>query len=290
MLVARGTLDGFRCLYLTSGGLVDDAADKLRDVLSGAIDGTSIVNTIDSFRSYGSGNTQGVYVGSMHAARLCTGKGPKAAMPKGVRPEVVIIDECHHAASEGDLAGVEVTGKNSTQTYLATLQLLAGEFWPDSAPPKLAILMSATPFRSQPQFVNLLRLLTHGVTRPGSAGPFAAYESGVKAKELREVLQDDGAAASVVWRRQTDPGVRSWSGNRIFPNLTVVRPHTVPEGDPSTPRLAAPSGQFLALVPGGERRRQRRRRGARPALRRVRHGAARKEAHEQFRRRGLLAL
>jgi hypothetical protein len=72
ILLSRGRLDGFRCLYLTSGGLVDDAADKLRDVLSGIIDGDHIVDTVPSFRKYGMANTLGVHVASMHAARLYT--------------------------------------------------------------------------------------------------------------------------------------------------------------------------------------------------------------------------
>ncbi len=33
MLLARGRVDDFRCLYLTLGGLVDDAVAKLKDVL-----------------------------------------------------------------------------------------------------------------------------------------------------------------------------------------------------------------------------------------------------------------
>lgn len=248
MLLARGTMEGFRCLYLTSGGLVEDAADKLRDVLAGTIDDRHIVNAIDTFTAYGDGNTQGVYVGSMHAARLYTSKVRKGKLPKGVRPQVVIIDECHHAASEGDLAGAAIRRQDATQTYLAALQLLTGEFWQDSEPPPLAILMSATPFRSQPQFVNLLRLLTHGITRPDLAETFDAYATGVQANELRGMLQNPGAAASVVWRRQSDDSVRSWTGSRIFPNLTIVRPHTVAEADPSTPRLPAPSSQFLELL------------------------------------------
>ena len=52
----------------------------------------------------------------------------------------------------------------------------------------------------------------------------------------------------MVWRRQSDEGVRSWSGNRIFPNLTVLRPHQVSDTDPDTPRLPEPSGQFLTLL------------------------------------------
>lgn len=246
MLLARGTLEGFRCLYLTSGGLVEDAAAKLRDVLSRTIGDDQIVKPIDSFRDYG--NTQGVAVASMHAARLYATQARQAVLPRGVRPDIIVIDECHHAASEGDLAGGPIRRADATQTYLAAMRLLTGEFWLDSKPPTLAILMSATPFRSQAQFVKLLRLLTHGVTRPGAAEAFNAYDAAVRATELRGILQDQGAAASVVWRRQSDDSVRSWSGSRIFPNLTIVRPHNVADDDPNTPKLPAPSGQFLALL------------------------------------------
>ena len=247
ILLSRGQLEGFRCLYLTSGGLVDDAAEKLRDVLSGIIDGDRIVETVPSFRKYGDGNTLGVRVASMHAARLYVTESQKQHLPIRIRPQIIIIDECHHAASEGDLAGVEIRRQVATQTYMAAKQLLAGEFWVDSEPPQLAILMSATPFRSGAQFVNLLRLLTNGVERPGGT-KFAAFDPHVQASDLRSMLQDEQTAASVVWRRQSDEGVRSWSGNRIFPNLTVLRPHQVSENDPDTPRLPQPSGQFLELL------------------------------------------
>ena len=130
---------------------------------------------------------------------------------------------------------------------MAVKQLLSGEFWVDSEAPQLAILMSATPFRSRAQFVNLLRLLTHGVERPGKS-EFSAYDAHVQARDLRHMLQDEQTAASVVWRRQSDEGVRSWSGNRIFPNLTVVRPHKVLDNDFNTPCLPQPSDQFLDLL------------------------------------------
>ncbi len=248
ILLSRGQLEGFRCLYLTSGGLVEDAADKLRDVLSGTIDDTPLVDTVSSFRSYGTGNTLGVHVASMHAARLYTTEKQKSVLPNGTAPQIVIIDECHHAASEGDLAGIEVRRQVATQTYLAAKQLLTGEFWPNSKPPQLAVLMSATPFRSAEQFVNLLRLLTHGVNRTKETKKFNAFEASIHARELHSVLQDAQAAASVVWRRQSDDIVKSWSGQRIFPNLQVVRPHQVAGDDPYTPLLAAPSEQFLDLL------------------------------------------
>jgi superfamily II DNA or RNA helicase len=247
ILLARGRVDDFRCLYLTSGGLVDDAVAKLKDVLSGSIENQPIVATVSSFRNYGKENTTGVHVASMHAARLYVGENQKKTLQPGNRPQVVIIDECHHAASEGELAGTMFRRSDANQTYLAVKQLLSGEFWPDSEPPELGILMSATPFRSRAQFVNLLRLLTDGVPRPDGSR-FRAFDAGVQAAQIRAVLQDENAAATVVWRRQNDEGVRSWSGKRIFPNLTIVRPHLAPESDPATPRLPAPSPQFLALI------------------------------------------
>jgi superfamily II DNA or RNA helicase len=247
MLLARGRVDDFRCLYLTSGGLVDDAVAKLRDVLSGSIEGRQIVATVSSFRNYGKEDTTGVHVASTHAARLYVGESEKKKLQPGNRPQVVIIDECHHAASEGELAGTTLKRSDATQTYVAVKQLLSGEFWPDSEPPELAILMSATPFRSRAQFVNLLRLLTDGVMRPDKSR-FRAFDAGVKAEHLRSVLQDENASATVAWRRQSDEGVRSWSGKRIFPNLTIVRPHLAAEEDTATPRLPAPSPQFLSLI------------------------------------------
>ncbi|NLQ08219.1 DEAD/DEAH box helicase [Cylindrospermopsis raciborskii LB2897] len=51
--------------------------------------------------------------------------------------------------------------KGTTQAYKAAYQMIIGEFWHDSNPPELVILMSATPFSSENQFINLLRLLTH---------------------------------------------------------------------------------------------------------------------------------
>jgi len=247
ILLARGRVDDFRCLYLTSGGLVDDAVAKLKDVLAGSVDDRKIVATVSSFRHYGKEDTTGVHVASMHAARLYVSENQKKKLQPGNRPRVIIIDECHHAASEGELAGAILRRSDATQTYMAVKQLLSGEFWPDSEPPELAILMSATPFRSRTQFVNLLRLLTDGVPRPDGSR-FKAFDAGIQADQLRSVLQDENAAATVAWRRQSDEGVRSWSGKRIFPNLTIVRPHLAPESDPATPRLPAPSPQFLTLL------------------------------------------
>ncbi len=118
ILLARGRVDDFRCLYLTSGGLIGDAAEKLKHVLKRSIDDIPIVATVPVFRRYGMENTSGVHVASMHAARLYASGKRKKTLPKGIRPQIVIIDECHHAASEGELAGVELKGSIATQTYL----------------------------------------------------------------------------------------------------------------------------------------------------------------------------
>lgn len=247
ILLARGRMDGFRCLYLTSAGLVDDAAEKLKDVLNGSIDDRKIVATVSKFRDYGKEDTTGVHVASMHAARLNVSDKDKKKLQPGNRPQFIIVDECHHAASEDELAGVSLNKSNANQTYMAVKQLLSGEYWLDSEPPELAILMSATPFRSGAQFVNLLRLLTDGVSKSDGT-PFRAFDPGVQPEQLRSVLQDEQAAVTVAWRRQSDEGVRSWSGRRIFPNLNIIRPHLESEGDPATSRLPAPSQQFLDLL------------------------------------------
>ena len=244
ILVSQGQMDKFSCLYLTSAGLVEDAAGKLRGVLRGAIDGNQIVSTETSFRRYGIGNIAGVHVASMHAARrYVTAKG---TLPDGVRPDILVIDECHHAASDKVLDGVNVGGDNSTETFRALKQMLEGNFWRNSCVPKLVIFMSATPFRSANQFVNLLRLLAHRIHLPGN-GVFNAFEHGVDQGRLMEVLADARVPANVVWRRQTDDGVRSWAGNLIFPNLTIMRPHQM-VADPATPQLQPPSSEFLELL------------------------------------------
>jgi len=247
MLLALGRLEGFTCLYLTSGGLIEDAADKLRDVLSGVIDNQHIVDTVESFRTYGQGSILGVRVASMHAARLYANAQQKSHLPTRVRPDIVIIDECHHAASDGDLAGRRPTSENSTQTYLAAKQLLDGTFWTDSVAPSLAILMSATPFRSASQFTNLLRLLTHGTLAPDGT-VFDAFQAQVRSNDLRTIAHTPNSGATVVWRRQSDEGVKSWTNKRIFPNLTIIRPHKVDAKDPYTPFLCSPSVDFLDLI------------------------------------------
>lgn len=225
LLVARGTLDDFSCVYLTSGGLVEDAAQKLRSVLKGALGDQNLVDEVESFVGFGRGNARGVHVASMHAARLYTGE-KKQRLEPGVRPDILIIDECHHCASDTVLAGATyVDRRNATLTYTAAHQMIDGQFWPDSHPPRLVILMSATPFRNTDQFANLLRLLTHNVDG------FDAYKRDVDAQRLIDELQRADSRTAVVWRRQDDKAVHSWRGGRLFPNLRIVRPHRNQPGE-----------------------------------------------------------
>lgn len=154
--------DDLRCLYLTSGGLTEDVRDKLRSVIKDSGDG-SIISVVDSFREYGDSISQkGIRIASMHAARRYL--NDKKELPKGVKPNIIIIDECHHCASNANLINGESyveSAIDTTQAYKTAYQMIAGKFWKDSEPPELVILMSATPFRSANQFTNLLRLLVH---------------------------------------------------------------------------------------------------------------------------------
>lgn len=219
LLVARGTLDNFLCVYLTSGGLVEDAAEKLRSVLRGAVGDQNIVSEVDSFLGFGEGASRGVHVASMHAARLYTDQR-KQKLVRGVSPDILIIDECHHCASDVGLAGARtVDRRNVTLTYAAAHQMITGGFWPESRAPRLTVLMSATPFRNTEQFLNLLRLLTHNVDG------FDAYSPEADGRRLVDRLKAPDSRSVVIWRRQDDEAVHSWSGGRLFPNLRIVRPH-----------------------------------------------------------------
>lgn len=235
-LVARGSLDDFSCLYLTSGGLVEDAAQKLRSVLRGALGEQNIVNEVDSFLQFGRGTTRGIHVASMHAARRYT-EQDKKSLVVGVKPDILIIDECHHCASDQRLTGVEaVSRSNATLTYVAAHQLVGGQFWRDSAAPRLVILMSATPFRNAEQFANLLRLLTHGVDK------FDAFSTKSDARRLIDVVRAPESKSVIVWRRQDDSTVRSWAGGRLFPNLRIVRPHR------DEPHSLVMTPEYLAII------------------------------------------
>lgn len=216
LLVAQGYSKPLRCLYLTKGGLLDDVKLKLQSVIPG-IDGESIVQIEKSFVEYGN-RTDGIHIASMDAAKRYVKKAQKKKLLTGVKPEILIIDEAHHCASEDELTNPQRIGmKATTRAYEAAYQMITGEFWPDSIPPKLVILMSATPFRSRPQFINLLRLLTNKTMEIENA-----YSHQINDKELVQVLGSDDSSTAVIWRQQDD--VRSWSDKRLFPKLTIERP------------------------------------------------------------------
>ncbi len=216
LLVAQGSSRPLRCLYLTKGGLLDDVKLKLQSVIPG-VDGDSIVQIEKSFVEYGS-RTDGIHIASMDAARLYVKKGQKKKLPAGVKPEILIIDEAHHCASEDELTSPKRISLKATKAYQAAYQMITGEFWQDSAPPKLVIFMSATPFRSKPQFINLLRLLTHQTPEVDNAYTLPEEKA---EEELIGPLKNSSTA--VIWRQQDN--VRSWSDKNLFPKLTIKRPH-----------------------------------------------------------------
>lgn len=216
LLIAQGYSKPLRCLYLTKGGLLDDVRLKLQSVIPG-VDGESIVQVEKSFVDYGN-RTDGIHIASMDAARRYVKKVQKEKLPTGVSPEILIIDEAHHCASEDDLTSPQRIGlKATTRAYEAAYQMITGEFWQDSTPPKLVIFMSATPFRSRPQFINLLRLLTHQTSEIENA-----YSPKLTDGDLVQVLGSDDSSTAVIWRQQDD--VRSWYDKRLFPKLTIKRP------------------------------------------------------------------
>ncbi|OIP70468.1 MAG: hypothetical protein AUK48_13685 [Oscillatoriales cyanobacterium CG2_30_44_21] len=216
--------DNLRCLYLTSGGLKEDVKEKLRSVIKDSGD-ESIITVVDSFREYGDRISQkGIRIASMHAARGYIETRDKRDLPKGIKPNIVIIDECHHCSSNANLNGESVeTASDTTQAYKAAYQIISGKFWQESEPPELVILMSATPFRSANQFTNLLRLLAHQTALSN------AYDQTIDQKQLLAAISKDDSPVSVVWRQQDE--IRNWSDKRLFPKLTIVRPHR--EGKPS---------------------------------------------------------
>jgi superfamily II DNA or RNA helicase len=212
LLVAQGYS---KCLYLTKGGLLDDVRTKLQSVIPGT-NGESIVQVEKSFIEYGN-RTDGIHIASLDAAKRYVKKTHKNKLPVGVSPEVLIIDEAHHCASEDELTSVERIGlRATTRAYQTAYQMITGEFWKDSTPPKLVIFMSATPFRSRSQFINLVRLLTHKTPEVENA-----YSSDLTDEHLFQVLGSESSTA-VIWRQQDD--IRSWSEKRLFPKLTIERP------------------------------------------------------------------
>lgn len=219
ILFARGSVVDFSCLYLTKGGLLDDVKLKLKSIISGAdAYERPIVRIEESFRGYGTYDIDGIRIASIDAARRCVRDTDKESLPqeRPVTPEILIIDECHHCGSSDDLSHVDRMRIDANQTYKAVYQMITGKFWPKSEPPKLVILMSATPFRSRPQFVNLLRLLTHEMVFKN------AYSSDVVQENMVEELKKPDSPVAVVWRQQED--VHNWSGGRLFPNLKIERP------------------------------------------------------------------
>jgi superfamily II DNA or RNA helicase len=221
LLIARGSLDQFRCLYLTKGGLLDDVRLKLQSVIQGAVGEQNIVQVDNSFIEYGNNNISGIHIASIDAARRYVKpkqlkKQAKKLPTELVNPEIIIIDECHHCASDGDLINLKRIETSTTRTYEAAYKMITGNFWPNSEPPSLVVLMSATPFRSKPQFVNLLRLLTHQTAVEN------AYSPEVNEAKLVGTLKSDESPAAVIWRHQDN--VFNWSSERIFPNLKIERP------------------------------------------------------------------
>ena len=217
LLIARGGLDQFRCLYLTKGGLLDDVRLKLQSVIQGAVGEQNIIQVDNTFTEYGNNNISGIHIASIDAARRYVRKAQKKKLPtERVNPEILIIDECHHCASDGDLISPKKVETSTTRTYEAAYQMITGNFWSNSEPPKLVVFMSATPFRSKPQFVNLLRLLTH------QSAVENAYSSEVDESKLVTTLQSEDSSAAVIWRHQDN--VFNWSKDRLFPNLTIERP------------------------------------------------------------------
>lgn len=218
-LVLRDLLVGqdySKCLYLTKGGLLDDVRQKLQSVIPGGIDGESIVQIEKSFIEYGN-RTDGIHIASMDAAKRYVKKAQKNKLPTGASPEILIIDEAHHCASEDELISSQRIGlKATTRAYEAAYQMITGEFWHNSTPPKLVIFMSATPFRSKPQFINLLRLLTHKTSEVENA-----YSPDFD-KHLIQVLRPGESSTAIIWRQQDN--VSSWSNEPLFPNLIIKRP------------------------------------------------------------------
>ncbi len=221
LIAQKGDL---RCLYLTSAGLTEDVKDKLHSVIKDSSN-ESIIGVVDSFKKYGDNISQkGIRIASMHAARRYYNNNEE--LPKGVKPNIIIIDECHHCASNANLDEESVdSATDTTQAYKAAYQMIIGKFWQESEPPELVILMSATPFRSANQFTNLLRLLIHQTAFEN------AYADHITKKQLLAAISKDDSHSpvAVIWRQQDE--IRNWSKQKLFPKLMIVRPHC--EGEPS---------------------------------------------------------
>ncbi|WP_448562900.1 hypothetical protein [Trichothermofontia sp.] len=129
LLIARGSIEEFRCLYLAKAGLLEDASMKLQSVMKGAIDGQRIVEIVPYFRNYGNGNINGIRVASIDAVRLYVEPSRKRELPSEfpVSPEILIIDEYHYCAADQNLTN---SGRiqSATQTYKAAYQMMTGSF------------------------------------------------------------------------------------------------------------------------------------------------------------------
>ncbi|BFM38432.1 DEAD/DEAH box helicase [Synechocystis sp. LKSZ1] len=226
----------FRCLYLTPGGLKEDVKEKLSSVIKSP-EGNEIIKVIDSFKDYGRNiSTNGICIASIDAAKRYLKSKDKAKLQARVRPNILIIDECHHCSSSSDLRGKEpkdIACKKSTQAYKAALQIITGEYWTDSEPPELVILMSATPFRSESQFTNLLRLLAHQTVVDD------AFSKEMDKEELLKVIKQEDSPVTIIWRQQDE--IHSWTSNKLFPKLTIRRPHS----DENVPPLAKVDEDYL---------------------------------------------
>jgi len=75
--------------------------------------------------------------------------------------------------------------------------------------------MSATPFRSSTQFINLLRLISHQSVFEN------AFSSDVRENNLIAELKKEDSSVAVIWRQQNN--VLSWTDQPLFPMLTVER-------------------------------------------------------------------
>jgi superfamily II DNA or RNA helicase len=195
---------------------LQDVHDKLESVLKGTVDEQKLVQIENSFIKYGENYISGIHIASLDAARLYVEKEDKGRLStRLVNPEILIIDECHHCGSQEDLSDLKRMDSDANQTYKAVYQLITGNYWLNSDPPKLVVFMSATPFRSREQFVNLLRLLTH------KSAVENAYSPEITEIELQERLAAEDSSAGVIWRQQDD--VHSWSGEGLFPKLNIER-------------------------------------------------------------------
>ena len=242
-LILRDALlknNNLSCLYLTRGGLRVDVKNKLKSVIGGS----GLVDVITSFTKYGEAgelSIRGIKIGSIEAARRYASIANQKNLPNEyVAPDIIIIDECHYcSAREPDLQPDNLGNGDATQAYRMAYQMINGSYWLNSNKPQLVILMSATPFRSDAQFLNLLRLLSHGTKSIPNAF------DGVTRENLVKSIKNQDSSITIVWRQQEQ--VRNWSGNRFFPKLRIIRPHQVDDNH-EVIRLQPASDSYVALL------------------------------------------